>query len=220
MNDRMSEFWSKVAGDYDRVVDLQLGGRTRFLLRERLDSETGLGEVVEFGCGTGFFTPTLAGKASKLVATDLSPGMLALARERASAPNVTFQIEDCQNTSFEDGAFDTAFLGLVLHFTEPSQTLKEMHRIVRSGGTVIVANLDPQALSGFARLRALVRVLFQGIVGYRVRPPKRSGRNMLTEKKMCDLLKASGFDVLNVETVSDPSRTSSIPVEYVRARQS
>jgi SAM-dependent methyltransferase len=114
MNDDQREFWSSVAQKYDRVADLQIGGRTRLLLRERLEKEQPLGNLVEFGCGTGFFTSVLARKAATVIATDLSPEMLALARERVRAENVTFQPQDCQRTSFSDGSFDTAFLGLVI----------------------------------------------------------------------------------------------------------
>ena len=48
----------------------------------------------EFGCGTGFYTLVLLGKADSVVATDISPGMLALAKQRIEAANVTFQVED------------------------------------------------------------------------------------------------------------------------------
>ena len=80
------------------------------MVRARVSREGGLGKAVEFGCGTGFFTETLAGKADSLVATDLSPRMLELARARVRAPNVTFQAEDCQATTFPSDAFDTAFV--------------------------------------------------------------------------------------------------------------
>jgi ubiquinone/menaquinone biosynthesis C-methylase UbiE len=105
------------------------------MLRQRLARETALGSTVEFGCGTGFYTETLAGKAERLLATDLSPGMLDLARSRVSVANVTFQPEDCQRSSFADGSFDTAFMSLVIHFTQPEEALKEMHRILRPGGS-------------------------------------------------------------------------------------
>jgi hypothetical protein len=48
-----AEFWSKVAHAYDRVVDLQIGPRTRAMVRERVAREGRLGNLVEFGCGTG-----------------------------------------------------------------------------------------------------------------------------------------------------------------------
>jgi ubiquinone/menaquinone biosynthesis C-methylase UbiE len=214
------EFWSTVAARYDRVVDLQIGPRTRAMVRERVSREGRLGKAVEFGCGTGFFTETLAGKADSLVATDLSPGMLELARARVRAPHVTFQAEDCQATTFPFDAFDTAFVGLVIHFTEPTRTLGEMRRILKPGGTLITVNLDPRALGGLDAIRSVIRIVYHGLTGYRTKPPKGFGRNVLTERELCDLLEQSGFKVVGSETIKDPFRSSSIPVEYVRATKS
>lgn len=217
MTNEQAEFWSSVAESYDRVVDQQIGGTTRAMVRERVARESPLGRAVEFGCGTGFFTDALARKAQTLLATDLSPGMLALARRRVEADNVLFQAEDCQHTSLGDGAFDTAFASLVIHFTEPERAVAEMHRILRPGGTLIVVNLDPNALNLPNRIRAAIRILYRGLVGYRLKPPKRFGRNVMGERQLLDLLRASKFQVDDSETIKDPSRSSNIPVQYIRA---
>jgi ubiquinone/menaquinone biosynthesis C-methylase UbiE len=217
MLNEQREFWSKVATKYDRVVDLQIGPRARSMVRERVEREGALGRLVELGCGSGYFTAALAPRAESIVATDISPGMLALAKDRVKAANVTFQVEDCQQTSFADGAFDTAFISLVLHFTEPAAALAEMRRILKRGGTLIIVNLDMLALTGMARVRCLVRVAYRGLTGYAMKPPKGFGRNLLTEKQLCELLGQSGFDVAGAETIRDAARSSSIPLEYVRA---
>jgi ubiquinone/menaquinone biosynthesis C-methylase UbiE len=217
MGNELAEFWSNVADRYDRVVDLQIGGNTRSMVRERVIREGNLGRLVEFGCGTGFYTHVLAGKADTVLATDISQGMLDLAKQQVKAPNVIFQAEDCQQTSLPDGAFDTAFISLVIHFTEPDRTMAEMYRILRLGGTLIIANLDPLQLNGLGRIRSLIRVVYQGVVGYRVKPPRGFGRNVRSEKQLRELLGRSGFRVESAETIRDPSRTSNIPIEYVRA---
>jgi ubiquinone/menaquinone biosynthesis C-methylase UbiE len=217
MADEQREFWSAVAEKYDRVVDVQIGPQTRSMVRERVAKEGALGHLAEFGCGTGFYTEVLARKADRVVATDLAPGMLALAKQRVTAANVTFQAEDCQKTSLPDGAFDTAFVGLVMHFTEPDRTLAEMRRILKPGGALIIANVDPLALGVLARVRCLIRVLYHGVTGYRMRPPKGFGRNLLTEQQLCARLGQSGFKVLSTETIRDTSRASNIPIEYVRS---
>lgn len=211
------EFWSEVASRYDQVVDLQIGPETRSMVRDRVAREGRLGNLAEFGCGTGFYTEVLAGKADRVTATDLSSGMLALAKQRTTVPNVTFQVEDGQKTSFADEAFDTAFMSLVLHFTEPMRTLAEMRRILKPGGMLIVSNLDPGALSGLDRARCTMRILYHGVAGYRLKPPKGFGKNVMTEAQLCDLLGKSGFRVVSTETIQDASRSSNIPVEYVRA---
>ena len=144
--------------------------------------EDWLGGLAEFGCGTGFYTEVLAGKADHVEATDLSPGMITVARGHIKATNVTFKTEDVQETSFCDGAFDTAFMSLVIHFTEPDRTLAEMRRILKPGGTLIISNLDPGALNRLDRVRCLIRIVYQGLIGYRVKPPKGFGKNVMTEK--------------------------------------
>ncbi len=190
---------------------------TRSLVRERVAKEGRLGNLAEFGCGTGFYTQVLAGKADSVVATDLSPGMLALAKDQIKAANVTFQVEDCQKASLPDEAFDTAFMSLVIHLTEPDRTLAEMRRILKPGGTLIIANVDVGALTGLDRVRCLIRILYCGITGYQVKPPKGFGKNMMTEKQLCDLLSKFGFEVVSTETIKDTSRSSNVPVEYIRA---
>jgi ubiquinone/menaquinone biosynthesis C-methylase UbiE len=217
MANEQREFWSTVAQKYDRVIDLQIGGSTRSMVRERVMKEGRLGKLAEFGCGTGFYTHVLAGKADSVVATDISPGMLAAAKERINAANVTFQVENCQATSFPDGVFETTFISLVIHFTEPAKTLAEMRRILKPGGMLIISNLDPGALSGVNRVRCLFRILYHGLTGYRVKPPRRFGNNTMTERQLCNLLDKSGFEVISTETIKDKSRSSNIPVEYIRA---
>ena len=215
--DEQSQYWSKVARKYDYVVDLQIGGKTRSLIQEKVAKEARLGTLVEFGCGTGFYTGVLSEKADSIVATDISPGMLAVAKKQIKAENVRFQLEDCQKTSFPDRAFDTAFISLVIHFTEPEKTLAEMRRVLKPGGTLIITNLDPDALNGLNRIRSWARVIYNGLARYRVRPPKGFGQHLLTEEQLCGLLRKSGFKVLDQETISDTSRSSNIPVEYIKA---
>jgi ubiquinone/menaquinone biosynthesis C-methylase UbiE len=215
--DHHGAFWSMLASNYESLIDRQLGGRTRSLIRERLEHEGPLGRATEFGCGTGYFTSALSAGAETLLVTDASEGMLKLAKRRVGAPNVAFALEDCQRTSLPDASIDTAFMALVIQFTDPAATIAEMHRILRRGGRLIIANLDPMALPPLARLRAVARVLYLGVVGYRLKPPKGFGRQVVCKDRLVELLTAGGFRVDSVEVVADPSFASSVPVDYVRA---
>ena len=216
MSAAQAEFWSKVARRYDRVVDLQIGGRTRAMVRERVEREERCGRLVELGCGTGFFTRALAERADHVVATDLSPAMLAIAQGRVAAPNLRFQTENCQRTSFRDCSFDAAFLSLVLHFTDPARTLAEMRRVLKLFGTLIIANPDREEFNRIDRFRSSVRIVYHGVTGYRVKPPKQFAANV-GGARLARLLDEHGFAVTHAESVRDASRSSNVPIQYVRA---
>jgi len=217
MADEHRKFWSTIAVKYDAVVDLQIGVDTRAMVRERLAREGQLGTVAEFGCGTGYFTKVLADKADAVLATDLAPGMLVVAKQRVKAANVQFQEQDCQKTSFPDSTFNTIFLSLVIHFTDPAKTLAEMRRILKPGGILIIANGDPCALSKVNRLRWLVRGFYYGLTRHRTKPPAGLTRNLIPEAELCDLLIDCGFKIQCKETIRNASRSSNMPIEYIKA---
>jgi ABC-2 type transport system ATP-binding protein len=218
MSEHQDNFWSDVATKYDRVVDAQLGRRLRALIREKLAEETALGNAVEIGCGSGFFTQALARRAESVVATDSSPGMIDLARQSlAGASNVSFQTEDCTRTSFADGTFDTAFMCLVLQFVDALAALGEMHRILMPGGTLIVANLDVFALRVPLRLMLLFRTLAYSAIAYGRAFPRVKRDRLLSEATLRQRLEEAGFRVTHCEMVRDTSRSSNGPINYVKA---
>jgi methylase of polypeptide subunit release factors len=85
MVSELREFWSRVAQQYDQVSDLQIGPMTRLIVLDRVLKEGRLGKLAEFGCGTGFYTEALASKADTIMATGISPGMLATAKANIRA---------------------------------------------------------------------------------------------------------------------------------------
>jgi ABC-2 type transport system ATP-binding protein len=86
------EYWSQSSQSYDTSVDKALGDNIRPLINEKLQKENYLGKVAEFGCGTGYFTKTLASKSESVIATDFSDDMLAIAQRQLDGwDNVTLQ---------------------------------------------------------------------------------------------------------------------------------
>ena len=77
---KKEEYWSKFANTFDEDQTYIVGEVIQQALMERLSRESGLGELIEFGCGAGFFTKVLAENAINVMATDLSDEMLAVAR--------------------------------------------------------------------------------------------------------------------------------------------
>jgi SAM-dependent methyltransferase len=106
--------------------------------------------VADVGTGTGGMLPFLAQVASRIVAIDLSAEMLRRARAKAKAlglREVSFLQGDLGALPLERGAVDAAFAALVLHHApRPLVALREMARIVKPGGVVVVLDLMSHGL--------------------------------------------------------------------------
>lgn len=104
-------------------------------------------EVLEIGCGTGLFTEELAKSGNRITAIDISEDLLALARQRVSAGNVTFKVENAYATTFPDGSFDFIVGSSCLHHLDVERALREFHRLLRPGGGLMFTEpnmLNPQ----------------------------------------------------------------------------
>jgi ubiquinone/menaquinone biosynthesis C-methylase UbiE len=100
-------------------------------------------EVLEFGCGTGSTAIAHASYVKHILATDISPKMIEIARENAHAndvENVTFTVATIEALEASDNAFD-AVLGLsILHLLEDKEAaIAKVHKLLRPGG-VFVSN--------------------------------------------------------------------------------
>ena len=99
------------------------------------------GEALEIGSGTGYFSLNLLqlGLIGRLVATDISPGMLdelAATAERLGL-DVETEATDAERLPFEDGSFDLVFGHAVLHhLPDLAAALAEFRRVLRPGGTL------------------------------------------------------------------------------------
>jgi SAM-dependent methyltransferase len=94
--------------------------------------------VLEVGCGDGSFTADLANKFSNVTAIDISAGQLAENAKRM--PAIKFQQHDVSETfPFPDASFDVIWCSEVLeHLFEPAFALREMHRILKPNGRLLV----------------------------------------------------------------------------------
>ncbi|BAI60638.1 ABC transporter ATP binding protein [Methanocella paludicola SANAE] len=213
------KFWDAVSQKYDNAVDGTMGKNLRPTALEKLSQEAGLGRAVELGCGTGYFTKTLARVADSVVATDFCEGMLARAMERlSSAGNITFQKEDCMKTSFPDDTFDTVLMALVLNYIpDPAAALAEARRILKPGGRLIIVNPD-NSFIGEARKRLSSYKLMAGYGDAQVRYPQ-TFRN-LSADGLYKMLETAGFKIEASELIRDDPGSYECAIdamEYVRA---
>ena len=103
--------------------------------------------VLELGCGTGYFTQELARSGADVVAIDVSPELLEIARSNCSAPNVRYQIENAYALSYPEAVFDSVVGSSVLHHLEIAAAIRNIYRALKPGGTIYFTEpnmLNPQ----------------------------------------------------------------------------
>jgi ubiquinone/menaquinone biosynthesis C-methylase UbiE len=120
------------------------------LVNERSGLEPGM-DVLDVGCGTGNATIPAARDGARVTGLDLSPELLAIARERASDAMVEVEwVEgDAQELPFEDASFDRV-ISTFGHMFAPDhkRTADEMRRVCRPGGTIATACWTPEGSIG------------------------------------------------------------------------
>jgi ArsR family transcriptional regulator len=139
-------FFDTIAADWQRLSreilgSFDLAGEIRRRLPE-------CGVVADLGCGPGELLAALVSKAGRLIGVDNSPRMLALAGERfAGNPKVGLRIGELNHLPMRDWEADCAVLSMVLHHVpNPKEALVEAGRVLKLGGSLIVAEFDRHEL--------------------------------------------------------------------------
>lgn len=135
--------YDRWAGSYD--VDRNATRDLDAIVLRRQPLELAGRDVLELGCGTGKNTAWLAERARRVVAMDLSVGMLAKARARVVSPLVQFVRHDVRTPwPVRDGAFDVVVGNLVLeHVADLAPVFAEGARVLRDGGQLYLCELHP-----------------------------------------------------------------------------
>jgi ubiquinone/menaquinone biosynthesis C-methylase UbiE len=149
-----------VAAGYDRAMARVLGPFVPDLLAAcRLGPGS---RLLDVGTGTGLVAAAAVaapGAAIRAVGLDVSPAMLARARERVARLGVALVTGDAEALPCRDGSFDAAAGHFVLVFLErPAAAMAEVRRVLRPGGRVALTALTrPEATAYGPVLEALGR---------------------------------------------------------------
>lgn len=149
----------KIQSDFDELAHLAGGhsGSDRYdsLLLKLIPPEAK--NILEIGCGSGRFTGLLANNAGgaivgcKVTALDLSPAMIAMARERvaktaraaraAASGSVSFICGDFLEENFDALKFDCIITAATLHHISIDTAVPRMKELLIPGGTLIIHDL-------------------------------------------------------------------------------
>ncbi len=126
--DLLAPLYDKVIGYKEPLKIIELGG---FPVE---------GIVLDAGGGTGRISQALVGKAAELIVLDLSIGMLRKARQKNGLAPVCSHTE---SLPFPDETFEAVIMVDALHHVcDASDTALELLRVVKTGGRIVIEELD------------------------------------------------------------------------------
>lgn len=175
-----------------------------------------VGRVLDVACGPGIVAEAIAPLATQLVGIDATQRMVELAATRAreaKLENATFRVATAEELPFADASFDVVVTRLSLHhFADVGAVLAQIHRVLRSGGRLVVADVLASPIAEEAALHNALE---------RLRDPTHV--RMLDAAELRDRIACAGFEPIEEEgwvqprrfeewaqIVADPARTEPV----------
>ncbi|WP_432825128.1 class I SAM-dependent methyltransferase [Dactylosporangium sp. CA-092794] len=169
---RLRRLWDRHAADYDR----RMGIAERRYFRDTRAWLAGqaTGDTLEVAVGTGLNLPHYP-PGVRLTGVEWSPAMLEQARRRAADLGLTadLRLGDAQALAFPDASFDTVLCSFGLcAIPDGRAAIAEMARVLRPGGTLLLADHVPSTVPPVLALQVLVDAVTVPLQGehFRRRP--------------------------------------------------
>ena len=196
---KKEKYWSKYAAMYDDYAEYVMGKSLHLLLIKKLYGERDLREVVEFGCGTGYYTKAIARNARRVLATDLSDKMLDMAKANLKEfPNVTIEKADCEGAAYPPERFDAVIMANVLHIIEdPRKALRESFRILKKRGLIIVISYTDYGMNWYDKMQLGIRYFLT----FGMPPPW--GLRSFSPEALQSIVEGIGFNIEELQLIGE-----------------
>jgi len=171
---KVNELFSRIAGRYDLINDLQSFGLHRHWKKRvaREANPRGGEKALDVCCGTGDIALSLAQRGAEVIGLDFSERMLEIARHRKSrrggdSARIQFVSGDAQNLPFPDETFDVITIGYGLrNLTSWETGLREMQRVARPGARLVILEFGKPENSAWRAVYELYLKLFSPALGF------------------------------------------------------
>lgn len=146
--ERIQQMFDSIAPRYDflnRVLSFGIDRSwRRFAVKQITFSENG--RILDVATGTGDVALAIAARTPgsvKIVGVDFSKEMVELGREKVQrspfAGRITMEVAPCEALPFPDGSFDAVTIAFgIRNVVDRSQGLREMYRVLKPGGRVVI----------------------------------------------------------------------------------
>jgi arsenite methyltransferase len=167
MTPESAAYFERVAGEWDQLRSgyFSEAVRAAAIRKAYLRPEFAVADV---GAGTGFMAAGLAPLVRQVAVIDGSPAMLAVARRNLSGfANMAYYEADGLALPLPDASQDAVFASMYLHHCpDPLAAIRELTRLLRPGGRLVIIDLDSHA---HAWLKSEMADLWQGFERHQVR---------------------------------------------------
>ena len=144
--EQIAEMFDTISGNYDRLnriisFGIDIKWRKKVL---QIVTQSNPNTILDIATGTGDLAILMAQtNAGKIIGLDISAGMLELGKKKILDKNLSSRIEmvlaDSENMPFEDNYFDAITVAFgVRNFQNLDKGLKEMFRVLKPGGKLVV----------------------------------------------------------------------------------
>lgn len=102
-------------------------------------------QILDAACGPGKYAEILLAKGAHVTGFDISPKMVALAKER-NRDKGNFFVHDLTQplAMINDQAYDIILCTLAMHYVEDwNNTIREFHRVLKAGGELVISIEHP-----------------------------------------------------------------------------
>jgi demethylmenaquinone methyltransferase/2-methoxy-6-polyprenyl-1,4-benzoquinol methylase len=164
------DMFSGIAGRYDllnHVLSINIDKRWRRLVRKQLETVLDRSDstVLDVACGTGDLSIELKrGAKAKVIGSDFCRPMLSIAGEKSIelGLGIPYVEGDALNLPFVDARFDALTIAFGLrNLASFSDGLKELHRVLKPGGKLVILEFSSPVIPGF---RGLFRFYFTHVL--------------------------------------------------------
>jgi len=183
-----TRFWDKRAEKYSQrpVSDQETYEKKLEITRGYFTPDT---EVLEIGCGTGSTALAHAPYVKHVLATDISPAMIKIAKDKASAgqvENITFEVRAAGDHDIPDSRYDVIMAHNLLHLLkDPEAVIDAAFRGLKPGGVFVTTTACIGDMSWYFRLIMPV-VNFLKLIPF---------VNVFTQAQLSQSHKDAGFEI-------------------------